>query len=207
VFENTLILFLSDNGGSNEGGVHGSNTKPGVPGTQDSHVFYGSCWANASNAPFRLYKKWVHEGGIATPLIAHWPAGIRHGGTLTDEVGHVIDIMATCADVGGAEYPKAFNGQEIPPLEGLSLAPVFRTGKRDGHDALCWAHAGNFAVRSGKWKLVSEAGGQWELFDIDADRTELHDLAARFPDKVKTLAEKWEAWAGQHAIPRPVPSP
>ena len=205
VYENTLILFLSDNGGCNAGGLHGSNAKPGVPGTHESYVYYGSCWANASNTPFRLYKKWVHEGGIATPLIAHWPAVIQDGGKLTGEVGHVIDLMATCADVGGAEYPRTFKGEEIPPLEGLSLAPIFRAGKREGHDAIFWAHDGNYALRSGKWKLVLKAGGPWELYDIEADRTELHDLAAQFPDKVKALAAKWEAWAERTEV-KPFPA-
>jgi arylsulfatase len=130
---------------------------------------------------------------------------IQDGGKLTGEVGHVIDLMATCADVGGAEYPRTFKGEEIPPLEGLSLAPIFRAGKREGHDAIFWAHDGNYALRSGKWKLVLKAGGPWELYDIEADRTELHDLAAQFPDKVKALAAKWEAWAERTEV-KPYPA-
>jgi arylsulfatase len=191
--DNTLILFLSDNGGCAEVVDRG---KPGVPaGDKDSFLSYGLPWANASNTPFRLYKHWVHEGGISTPLIAHWPSVITKGGGITPQVGHVIDLMATCADVAGAEYPASFHEKPIIPLEGKSLLPIFRGRQREGHHAIFWEHEGNRAVRQGKWKLVSRYPGKWELYDIEADRTELHDLAADHPDKVRELVGLYEGWA------------
>jgi arylsulfatase len=193
VLENTLILFLADNGGCAEEIDRG---KPGVPpGPRESFLSYGLPWANASNTPFRLYKHWVHEGGISSPLIAHWPAVIKKGGALTHQPGHLIDLMATCVDVAGAEYPKTHKGKPITPLEGKSLAPIFRGETRPGHEALFWEHEGNRAVRQGKWKLVSRYPGAWELYDLEADRTELSNLAEKHPDKVKELAALYEAWA------------
>jgi Arylsulfatase A and related enzymes len=169
--ENTLILFLADNGGCAEEIDRGT---PGVPpGSRESFLSYGLPWANASNTPFRLYKHWVHEGGISTPMIAYWPAVIKQKNTLTRQTGHVIDIMATCADVGGATYPKTFKGKPVKPLEGKSLLPIFKGGQRKGHEAIFWEHEGNRAVRAGKWKLVSKYPDQWELYDMEADRTEM----------------------------------
>jgi arylsulfatase len=190
--ENTLILFLSDNGGCAEV-IH--RGKPGATvGTRESFESYGLPWANASNTPFRLYKHWVHEGGISTPLIASWPAVIRKG-ALIHEPGHLIDIMATCLDLSGAEYPK-----DKTPVEGMSLAPLFREGRRKGHDAIYWEHEGNRAVRQGKWKLVARHKGPWELYDLDADRTELKNLADDHPDLVKELAAKHDAWAARAGV-------
>lgn len=212
-YENTLILFLSDNGGCAEelGGrakpLHipektraGEPVRPGndpslMPGPENTYQSYGIGWANASNTPFRLYKHWVHEGGISTPLIAHWPAGTRKPGSMSHQVGHLIDIMATCCDVAGARYPESFAGTRIQPLEGKSLQPIFKGQRRQDHAELFWEHEGNRAVRQGKWKLVSRHPGDWELFDLDADRTELNDLAAKQPAKVSELAEKYAAWA------------
>jgi len=191
--ENTVVLFLSDNGGCAEE-IH-RGQKGAEIGTKESFESYGLPWANASNTPFRLYKHWVHEGGIATPLIAHWPAVIRKGGGLTSRPGHLIDLMATCIDVAGAEYPKTFQGREVLPLEGKSLAPIFRTGTREGHDAIYWEHEGNKAVRQGKWKIVARHKGPWELYDLEADRTEMANLAAREPERVKAMASLWEKWA------------
>ncbi len=190
---NTLVMFLSDNGGCAEEIDRGT---PGVPpGPKESFLSYGLPWANASNTPFRLYKHWVHEGGIATPLIVYWPAVITGGGHLTEQVGHVIDIMATCIDVAGAAYPSVYQGRQIIPLEGKSLVPVFQGRPRAGHDAIYFEHEGNRAVRRGKWKLVSRRRGDWELYDLEADRTELNDLIAQYPDKAKELAGKYERWA------------
>jgi arylsulfatase len=190
--ENTLVLFLSDNGGCAEE-IH--RGKPGAEvGTADSYESYGLPWANASNTPFRLYKHWIHEGGIATPLIAYWPATIKKA-ALTNQPGHIIDIMATCADLGGATYPKTFKDKPIAPLEGKSLAPIFEGKTRAGHDALFWEHEGNRAVRQGKWKLVALHKGEWELYDLEADRTELHSLTAKEPERVKEMAAKYDEWA------------
>ncbi len=195
--ENTLVLFLSDNGGCHEGGPWGfDNRKNGLPpGGVDSYMSYGRSWANASNTPFRLYKHWVHEGGIATPLIAHWPAGIKAQGVVTHQVGHIIDIMATCCEVSGADYPGTYKGKEITPLEGRSLLPVFQGKDRTGHEVLYWEHMGNRAIRRGQWKLVSVEDSQWELYDLEADRTELRDLSGKRPELAGELATRYEDWA------------
>jgi len=195
VFENTLILFLADNGGCAEGGIWGFDRTQGRIGTDDSFSSYGLSWANASNTPFRLYKHWVHEGGIATPLIAHWPAVIKKRGGLTNQPGHVIDIMATCCDIGGAAYPKTFKGKEIIALEGKSLLPIFEGRRSDGREAIYWEHEGNRAVRKGKWKLVSKYPGAWELYDMEADRTETKNAAAEHPEVVEELTALYRAWA------------
>ncbi len=208
--ENTLVMFLADNGGCAEGGPTGSDRRQNglPPGDVDSYMSYGLSWANASNTPFRRYKHWVHEGGIATPFIAYWPAVIKDGGTLTHEVGHIIDVMATCVDVAGVDDPKTRNGKTTTPLEGKSLVPIFQTGKRTGHDALFWEHEGNRAVRQGRWKLVAPHGKPWELYDLEADRTELHDLADQHPEKVKAMEDLYRRWAKRCEVrPWPVRKP
>ena len=170
-------------------------TGPGVmPGPADTYIAYGQGWANVSNTPFREYKHWVHEGGISTPLIAHWPAGIKRGGKLDRQPGHLIDIMATCVDLGGIDYPKEKDGNKIKPLEGRSLAPAF-AGESIERETLFWEHEGNCAIRKGEWKLVRNARKAWELYNIAADRTELHDLAAEKPELVKTLSAEFDAYA------------
>ena len=197
---NTLILFLADNGGCAEGGIWGFDRKRGGElGTDDSFSSYGLSWANASNTPFRRYKHWVHEGGIATPLIVHWPARVKARGELRHQPGHVTDIMATCLDVAGAAYPTEFKGNAIHPTEGKSLVPAF-DDKPIGREAIFWEHEGNRAVRQGGWKLVSKHPGPWELYDMAADRTELHDLAKRHPEKVKELSALHDAWAKRNAV-------
>ena len=174
-----------------------------MPGPADTYIGYGMEWANVSNTPFRLYKHWVHEGGIATPLIAHWPAGLKRQGELERQPGHLIDIMATCCDVAGAEYPAEVEGRPITPLEGRSLVPAFE-GKPIQRDALYWEHEGNRAVRVGKWKLVARGPkNEWELYDLDADRTELHNLAAQDPDRVRQMAALWDAWAKRCGVVMP----
>jgi arylsulfatase len=207
--ENTLVLFLSDNGGCAEGGPVGfDNRKNGLPpGGVDSYMSYGLSWANASNTPFRRYKHWVHEGGIATPLIAYWPAVIKNGGSITGQVGHIIDIMATCLNIAGVAYPKAHKGSNLIPLEGRSLLPILEGRERRGHDALYWEHEGNRAVRQGKWKLVAWHGRPWELYDLQADRTELKNLADEYPQKVQELKAMYETWAKRCGVlPWPVRS-
>jgi len=175
-----------------------------MPGPEDTYISYGLNWANVSNTPFRGYKHLVHEGGIATPLIVHWPARIEQGGKLCHQPGHLIDIMATCVDVAGAEYPAEYRGRKIIPMEGRSLVPAFED-KPIQREAIYWEHEGNRAVRQGKWKLVSRHGGPWELYDMDADRTEMHDLAAKFPEKVEQLKALYQAWARRCGVqPWPV---
>jgi arylsulfatase A-like enzyme len=208
--DDTLVLFLADNGGCHEGGPRGfDNRGNGLPpGGVDSYMSYGQSWANASNTPFRRYKHWVHEGGIATPLIACWPGVVKNEGRITPEVGHIVDIMATCVDAAGIDYPRTRRGQRVTPLEGESLLPILRGGRRPGHEALYWEHEGNRAVRQGNWKLVATAGGPWELYDLKADRTELNNLAAVHPEKVAELAARYADWAERCGVlPWPIPKP
>jgi arylsulfatase len=173
-----------------------------MPGPADTYIAYGQGWANVSNTPFREYKHWVHEGGIATPLIAHWPAGIKAKGELRQQPGHLIDLMATCVDIAGAKYAAEYQGNPITPPEGKSLAPAF-ADKPIEREAIYWEHEGNRAVRMGNWKLVAKGpGGKWELYDMEADRTEQHDLAAKQPERVQEMTAKWEAWAKRaHVLP------
>ncbi len=160
-----------------------------VPGPADTYIAYGRGWANVSNTPFREYKHWVHEGGISTPLIVHWPKGIPAKGELRKQPGHLIDIAATVYDLAGAHYPR-----DATPLEGKSLVPAF-ANKPIERDALYWEHEGNRAVRVGNWKLVAKHGQPWQLYDIANDRVESNDLAPKMPGKVKELSAKYEAYA------------
>jgi arylsulfatase len=169
-----------------------------MPGPRDTFMAYGRSWAHVSNTPFREYKHWVHEGGIATPLIAHWPKGIAAPmrNKLVHQPGHVVDLMATCVDIAGATYPTQRNDQKIPPLEGFSLRPLFEGKTRARSAPIFFEHEGNRAVREGDWKLVAKGpAGPWELYNMKIDRTELHDLAAQEPDRVQGMVQKWEAWA------------
>ena len=210
--QNTLVLFLADNGGcaeeimsrweglhiptrTHDGQAvqHGNNPNL-LPGPENTYQSYGVPWANASNTPFRLYKHWVHEGGIATPLIVSWPAVIRTGGGLTHQVGHVTDVMPTCLEVAGVLYPSSFGGYRITRTEGKSLTPIFR-GEVRQRDPIFWEHEGNRAVRDGKWKLVSRYPGKWELYDMEADRTEMDDLAEKFPTIVTFMSGAYDEWA------------
>ena len=169
-----------------------------MPGPPDTDIGYGEEWANVSNTPFRLYKHYVHEGGIATPLIAHWPKGIGEArrNQLESQPAHLIDIMATAVDLAGADYPETIESESIHPLEGVSLAPSF-TGKDLGRETpLYWEHEGNRAIRDGDWKLVARGSkGPWELYDMKADRTETRNLVGEKPDLAARLAEDWETWA------------
>jgi len=131
-----------------------------------------------------------------------------YGGTITREIGHLINVMATCLDVAGAEYPREVNGKEITPPEGKSLLPIFEGRDRRGHDALFWEHEGNRALRQGKWKLVAASGKPWELYDLEADRTERNNLAAKHPERVDELKALYEAWATRCGVqPWPLKKP
>jgi len=219
--DNTLILFLSDNGAcaewdpngfdvrenierANIATTHGHNTlhkgddlaKMGQVGTYHS---YGSAWANACNTPWRLYKHYSHEGGIATPLIVHWPAGMNRKGEFDRRPVHIIDVLPTFAQAAGATYPKwapAANdkGPELLPLEGQSLLGAM-AGEKAQPRTLFFEHEGSRAVREGNWKLVALGGKPWELYDVATDRVELNDLAGKHPDRVRELAAKWDDWA------------
>jgi len=202
-FDNTLILFLSDNGCSAEGGPGGfSRGHPGAPiGTGLSYASAGLEWANACDTPFRKYKMDTYQGGIATPLIAHWPAGIAARGELRHEPGHIIDVMPTLVGLAGATYPAKFRGNSILPPEGRSLAPIFgASGGPASARVLCWEHQGNKAIRQGDWKAVAQGRGAWELFDLKTDRTETRDIAAQHPEKIRELADLWQAWAARCGV-------
>ena len=230
-FENTVILFLSDNGGSAEGHRDGKIERwgtpwtsslipdstrdgrkviagdfPGLPlGGPETYGSYGVRWANVSNAPFRLHKSWVHEGGISTPFIIHWPNGLTHKG-ITHQTGHIIDLMPTILNLAGAHYPETCKDNSITPVEGIDLVGLINKDKQISR-TLFWEHEGNRAIRKGKWKLVSEYPGtwstvrkypnhgNWELYDMELDRTELNNLSKEFPDKVKELDDEWNEWA------------
>ncbi|MHC5058096.1 MAG: arylsulfatase [Planctomycetota bacterium] len=189
VAENTLLLFLSDNGGCP---FQRTKTRNIPPGPAESYWTYHKGWAQVSNTPFRLYKQNQHEGGISTPLIAHWPGKIR-AGSITDQPGHIVDIMATLLDITGTEYPESFGGAKLRPLRGRSLLPVLEGRTREPHPEIFFEFARYKVLRAGKWK-VSWQKGPWELYDVEADRTELNNLADEFPDKAKELAARHEAW-------------
>ncbi|MEI7421980.1 MAG: arylsulfatase [Prolixibacteraceae bacterium] len=204
IFENTVILFMSDNGGNAESGPEGRDE--GDPTEANSTWYCGESWAFLENTPFRKYKHFTHEGGISTPLIIHWPAGISAKGELRSQVGHVIDIMPTCVELSGAKYPTLFNNNEILPMEGKSLVPAFKN-RPVTREALYWEHEKNAAVRVGDMKLVrSGLTVPWELYDLTKDRTEQSDLANQQPDVAKKLAAMWETWANRaHVFPAPEP--
>jgi arylsulfatase A-like enzyme len=222
--DDTLIIFLADNGACAEDipegvsieelvdklmiarartrdgrPVHIGNRADLMPGPEDTYQSYGGAWANLSNTPFRLYKHWIHEGGIATPLILHWPAGIPERGAVRHTPGYLPDIMATIVDVTGVAYPASYAGRDVLPLEGTSLASTFAAdiGERA---PMFWEHEGNAAVRIGDWKLVRRYPGAWELYEMQADRTELDDLAATYPEMVEDMAAQYEAWAARCGV-------
>jgi arylsulfatase len=176
-----------------------------MPGPADTYLGYGRGWAQVSNTPFREFKHWVHEGGISTPLIAHWPAGIQAPGELRTQPAHLIDLMATAVDLVKATYPTEFKGETITPMQGVSLRAAFENQPLARSEPLFWEHEGNRAVRDGRWKLVAKGpAGKWELYDLNADRTEQYDLAASEPGKRQELIGKWEDWARRtHVIPWP----
>lgn len=230
-FENTLILYMQDNGGCQEtNGRSGDFKRPvqaslppiaadalrqdvvpkqnraGVPtltgpgimaGPEDTFIAYGMNWANVSNTPFREYKHFVHEGGISTPLIAHWPNGIKRFDQFEPQYGHLIDIMATCVDLAQAKYPTRAGEEDIKPLAGVSLVPAFSGESLKRTSPLFWEHEGNRAVRYSDWKLVAKFNQPWELYNLKEDRTEMHDLVAKMPDLAKKLEAQWDAYAAR----------
>jgi arylsulfatase A-like enzyme len=213
--DNTLVIFLADNGGCAEeiepnfrnlqgkvrtiGGkvVNYGNVPSVMPGPANTFQSYGAGWANVSNTPFRQYKAVVHEGGIATPLIASWPTAIRGGNRLERQVGHVIDLLPTCLDAAGARYPQEHKGHSILPPEGVSLLPAIRGGKLSRKTPLFWEHFGNRAVRQEDWKLVALNRRKWELYNLHADRTETTDLADKHPSRVEEMDRLYRDWAAR----------
>ena len=210
--DNTLILFLSDNGGCAEflaengwvdrysdwtpdGRPMRVGNDPGIrPGGPHTFMSYDLPWANASNAPFRLYKHWVHEGGISTPLIAHWPSEIQPN-QIVHEACHIIDILPTLLDAAGIPHLAEYNGRPVQPPEGESFLPLLRGGNWSRQSHIFWEHEGNQAVRLGQWKLVCRYGGGWELYDMQEDRTELNDLSDKNSPKVEEFAGLYRSWA------------
>jgi len=208
--ENTIIFFLIDNGASPEvptrpGYDRSAQTRDGrpirykgiyKPGSETTYTGIGPAWASASNTPFRYWKKESYEGGCHTPLIVHWPEGLKaKPGSITEEVGHAIDIMPTCLELAGARYPAEYQDHVLTPLDGQSLAPLLAGGTRKGHDTLFFEHMGGRAVRTGDWKLVALKDEPWRLYNLAEDRTETDDLAAKFPERVQPMSGTWEQWA------------
>jgi arylsulfatase A-like enzyme len=193
-YDNTLIFFLSDNGADATLMVRGEgHDRTAEPGSWRSFLCLGPGWASACNAPFRRHKIWVHEGGISTPLIVHWPAGLRDRGELRHDVGHVIDLVPTIVELAGGQVPQSHNGQAMPPLPGRSLVPTLARDGAMGQRQLYFHHEGNRALRDGNWKLVSarEDGDVWELFDLGRDRCERNNLAAQYPERVREMDMRW----------------
>lgn len=236
--DNTIIFFLSDNGGSAEGHLNNTVERWGTPwesslipektrdgesvisgdfvglelGPENTFGSYGPKWSNLSNTPFRMHKNWVHEGGISTPFIVHWPNGIVDQGKLRNQPGHIMDIMATCLEVSGGTHPSEYNGHFIKPLQGVSLVPTFEDNLLNRNEPLFWEHEGNRAVIKGKWKLVSaypgswsnmmefKNKGNWELYNLDTDRTETNNLSKLYPDLVEELSNAWQHWADKNGV-------
>ncbi|MET0963628.1 MAG: arylsulfatase [Noviherbaspirillum sp.] len=225
--DNTLVIFMSDNGACAEDIPEGvpveelvnnlmiarSHTRDGaevrfgnkpdiMPGPEDTYQSYGPAWANLSNTPFRLYKHWIHEGGISTPLIFHWPQGISEKGGVRHMPGYLPDIMATILDISATDYPQEREGRQVAPLEGVSLTPAF-DGDVAERAPMFWEHEGNAAVRMGNWKMVRKYPEPWELYDLAQDRTETRDLAAQYPERIADMSARYEAWAERcGVIPR-----
>ncbi len=189
IFDNTLILFCSDNGACPFERTRGRYLKPWDP---KSYWTYDASWAHAGNTPFRLYKQNQHEGGISSPLIAHWPDGLKtKPGSVTSQPGHLIDFMATFIDIADAAYPKQIGERQIDPLQGKSLLPVFRGETRQEHETLYFHFGTDRAIRQGPWKLVSAKLGKWELYNLEDDRTELNDLSGQYPERLAAMSKEW----------------
>jgi len=214
--DNTLVMFLSDNGACAEWDPFGFDVssspnnvlhrgddlaRMGSPGTYHS---VGSGWANASNTPWRMYKHYSHEGGISTPCIMHWPAGFRRRNAIESAPAHLIDLMPTVVQASGAEYPRQFNTRQTLPMAGMSLVPALR-GERLPERTLYFEHEGTRAVREGRYKLTALRGESWKLYDMERDRTELEDLADQQPRRVESLAKKWDTWAAENQV-TPLPA-
>jgi arylsulfatase A-like enzyme len=215
-FENTLILFMSDNGACAEWDPFGFDVssspnnvlhrgaeleRMGSAGTYHS---VGSAWANASNTPWRMYKHYSHEGGISTPCIAHWPGGIRRRNAIENAPAHLIDLMPTIVEASGASYPRRLGEREIIPMAGMSLMPALNGRSMPGR-ALFFEHEGTRAVREGRYKLTALRGDSWKLYDMERDRTEMDDLSGKEPKRVESLAKKWDDWAAANQV-TPMPA-
>jgi arylsulfatase len=192
--DNTLLIFLSDNGGNAEfENIKDPSKLPGGRNYDHANGHYGLGWANMSNTPFRMYKHYIHEGGIAAPFIAHWPDRLKQTGVICHKPAQLTDVMATIVDVTGATYPEEFNGHQIIPPEGASMMSIFEKDE-SAKDYLFWEHEGNCGVRQGNWKLVKFYNYPWELYDMEKDGTEMHDVAKQHPDIVSKLNDQYVQW-------------
>jgi arylsulfatase len=193
-WENTLVLFLSDNGASAEIMVRDDGHDPKAePGSAATHLCLGPGWSSVANTPFRRHKTWTHEGGICTPLVAHWPKGIAARGELRHTPAHVIDVVPTILELLSGKRFETWQGESVPAPPGKSLVPALAKDVTVERDCLWWLHESNRAVRVGDWKLVaSGAGAPWELYDLKSDRCEARNVAARHPDKVRELEAVWQ---------------
>jgi arylsulfatase len=216
ILDNTLILFFSDNGCSGELGLFGMNWGKYTSANYRQwrkrggwSVSQGQCWAAYSNTPLRKYKKFVHEGGIASPFIAHWPAGIQRPGRIVGgQAFHLIDVMPTLCEAAAADYPQTYKGRRITPAQGISMLPAIRGEEAAAEPrTLYWQHENHAAVREANWKLVTSNDRDpqaWELYDLSQDRSESDDLSRKHTDVVKRLKDKWHRWAEQsHVVPFP----
>lgn len=195
-YENTVIFFASDNGASAEIMVrHGGHDRTAALGSAATYLCLGPGFSNAANTPFRRHKTWVHEGGIASPFIVHWPAGIRAKGELRHTPAHFVDFVPTALEIAGGSRPAAWEGTPLPEAPGRSLVPAFEKDGMVKREALWWLHEGNRALRQGDWKLVKARNQDWELYDLSADRAESNNLAEKNPDRVKAMAAEWERLA------------
>ncbi|MGN6133637.1 MAG: arylsulfatase [Aureliella sp.] len=199
-FDDTLVLFFSDNGASAEIMIRGDGHDPNAPiGSAASFVCLGPGWSRSSNTPFRRHKTWVHEGGISTPLIAHWPRGIAAHGQLHSRLGHVVDIAPTIVQLAGGKWPEQVGDEKVPATPGQSLVDSFHLADAQRQSSLWWLHEGNRALRSGNWKAVAAKDEQWQLYDLSKDRSETHNLADQEPETLKRLVAEWEATTQQIA--------
>jgi arylsulfatase len=190
--DNTVVIFLSDNGASAEQIIRGDGHDPAAtPGSAKSFLCLGPGWSSAANTPFRLHKMWVHEGGITTPLILHWPRGIPFRGELRRNPGHLIDLVPTILELAGGRWPASLANPPGPAPPGKSLVPAFTKDNSVTHDYFWWYHEGNRAIRIGQWKLVADHASPWELYDVSRDRAESCNLAAERPDQVAQLEKEW----------------
>lgn len=225
--DNTLILFLSDNGCSNESCQNyseGENDRPAetrdgrkivyprkkevMPGPETTYASIGAKWANVANVPFRFWKAKSYEGGICTPMIAHWPKGIKEPGSINTSYCHVIDIMATCLDLCKAKYPRKYNGYDIQPYMGASMKPIFKSGKLKVKRDLCFEHFNEKALIDAEgWKIVQPGNASkhpWELYNLNTDRSELNNLAEKYPERVEAMKKRYLKWEEEcKVIPRP----
>ncbi|MCA9140997.1 MAG: arylsulfatase [Planctomycetales bacterium] len=190
--DNTLIVFFSDNGACPYQRLRNDIL---VPGPAESDIAYDARWANMCNTPLRLYKQYAHEGGTTTPMIVHWPAGIKHPGTISKATHHIVDLMPTVIELAETEYPKSFAGKQIVPMEGISMVASITGKPFDQRPPIFWEFSSNHAVRDGQWKLVAERGKDWELYDMTVDRSETENLAAQQPEITRRMAMQYDAWA------------